>query len=346
MVAVLGYFILPERFAPLDFIADFWKSNFILWSFANFDGEHYLSIAKYGYQFRGGFPQYAFFPFLPVLISTVAFFVRDFYLAGLLVTQAALYLSLVFIYKWVNLLKLQDIRLPLLLSTGAVFLASVYTEPVFIALASMCMYFAERKWWGRAILVTALATATRVNGIFLAVFLIVKMFQSKLPLKSIIASAALSVAGIVAYMVYLESLTGDFLAWFRAQGAWGKATATSPVTTFISYLKSTTYEFVPDLVHLVVVFEVVVTIVALLLFIKMLSERKLGLAYWLYLAGNLAMPIATGSLGSMPRFTLILFPLLTVVPGLGKISKTLYYIFSVTICLTGIILFTRGHWYG
>ncbi|KKU15401.1 MAG: hypothetical protein UX21_C0003G0022, partial [Microgenomates group bacterium GW2011_GWC2_45_8] len=144
LLAIFGYFLLPERFAPLDFISRFWQSNFLFWSFANFDGEHYLSIARFGYQFRGGFPQYAFFPFLPVLIKTIFFFVRDYYLAGMLASQLGLYLALVYIFKWCRELKLPEIRWLLLVSTGTIFLASVYTEPVFLALAAMSMYFAEK----------------------------------------------------------------------------------------------------------------------------------------------------------------------------------------------------------
>lgn len=345
-LAVLGYFILPERFAPLDFIANFWKTNFIFWSFANFDGEHYLSIAKYGYQIRSGFPQYAFFPLLPSLIHIVAIFSGDYYASGMLVAQLSLYLALVYIHKWVSELKLPDISLLFLISTGAIFLASIYTEPLFIALAAMTMYFSEKKWWGSAALATALATATRVNGIFLVIFLFVKLLKSS---KSLLISgfySLASISGLLVYMIYLQIKTGDFLVWLHAQGSWGKGTATSPLTTFISYLKSVTTQYQPDLVHLVVIFEVLVTIVAIILFIRLLSRRYLDLAYWLYLAGNLVMPIMTGSLGSMPRFTLILFPLLITVPGLPRIGKTMYYIFSTVIAFTGIILFTRGYWYG
>jgi hypothetical protein len=252
----------------------------------------------------------------------------------------------VFISKWCKELKIQNIQLPLLLSTGAIFLASIYTEPLFIMLASMTMYFSEKQWWGRAILTTALATATRVNGIFLALFLFVKMIKSGKSWAKVLPSSLLSISGIIGYMTFLFFKTGDALAWFHSQGAWGKATATSPVTTFISYLKAISTEFVPDFTHLVVVFEVLVTLMAIYLFAKLVIRKKLDIAYWLYLAGNLAMPIATGSLGSMPRFALILFPLLVVIPGLSKIGKTMYYIFSVSILFVGIIFFTRGYWYG
>ncbi|EKD80158.1 MAG: hypothetical protein ACD_40C00191G0001, partial [uncultured bacterium] len=217
LLSVSGYFLLPQRFAPLDFIAHFWQSNFLFWSFANFDGEHYLSIARFGYQFRGGFPQYAFFPFLPVLIKTIFFFVRDYYLAGMLASQLGLYLALVYIFKWCRELKLPEIRWLLLVSTGAIFLASVYTEPVFLALVSMAMYFSEKKWWGRAVLVTALATATRANGLFLAPFILVKLLQAKKPLLISGFYFLLSYSGLFAYMIFLAGKTGDALNWFHAQ---------------------------------------------------------------------------------------------------------------------------------
>lgn len=345
MLGVISYFLLPSRFAPLDFIAPIFQSNFLFWAFANFDGEHYLSIAKYGYQFRGGFPQYAFFPLLPVLVSLVALVVRDYYVSGMIITQAALWIALVYLSRWVKLLGLKDIRISLLLTTGSVFLASIYTEPVFIALAALTMYFSEKKWWGRAVIATALATATRVNGIFLAAFLFVKLLRSKKSLQSSLSYLLASFSGLLAYMSYLYITTGDALAWFHSQGAWGKSTATSPVTTAISYFKAVTYEFTPDFVHYVVVLEVLTTLFALYLFYHLLKSKLLDLSYWVYLTGNLAMPILTGSLGSMPRFFLILFPLLVVVPKLPNFGKTMYYIFSITACLIGIVFFLRGYWY-
>ncbi|MFZ2199762.1 MAG: mannosyltransferase family protein [Microgenomates group bacterium] len=346
LVATFGYFILPEHFAPLNFIASYWKSNFIFWSFANFDGEHYLSIAKYGYQLRNGFPEYAFFPLFPLLVHGLSSIIKDYYLSGMLISQAALYFTLVYIVKWTKELKIPDIRLALLCSTGAIFLASIYTEPLFLMLASMTMYFSEKKWWGRAIFATALATATRVSGVFLALFLFVKLLKSKTNFVTSGIYLFTSLSGFMAYMVYLWQTTGDPMSWYHAQSAWGKATATSPLLTLSSYLRAISTQFVPDMTHLVVVIEVLVTVGAIALFIKMLLSHALDLSYWLYLALSLALPIATGSLGSMPRFVLTMFPLLVVVPTLSRFGKTMYYIFSISILLVGIVLFTRGYWYG
>ena len=345
-IAAVGYFMLPERFAPLDFLNSFWKSNFLWWSLANFDGEHYLSIAKFGYQIRNAFPQYAFFPLFPILIKLVSFLTRDIYLAGLLVSQASLWVALTYIYKWCQTLKQPDLRLPLLLSTGAVFLASIYTEPLFLALAASCMYCAERKWWWVAALLAGLATAARVNGVFLAIFLFVKLITAKEKPVSIVGLGLLSISGILAYMGYLYSQTGDFLAWFHAQSAWGKAVATSPLTTLIGYARAVSVDFMPDFTHVVVIIEVLATLTMIFFLIKLLSLHLLDLSYWLYLTLNIALPLGTGSLGSTPRFFLTVFPLLIVLPRLSSTGKTLYYTYSVISAVLGIILFTRGHWYG
>lgn len=346
LVMVVSYFILSEHFAPLSFISKIWQSNFMFWSLANFDGEHYLAIAKFGYQIRNSFPQYAFFPLFPILIKTTYFFLRDYYLSGLLVSQLSLWIALTYIAKWCQLKKIPNLTRLLLISTGAIFLASIYTEPLFLALTAMTMYFAETKAWVKASLFVALSTATRVNGIFLIAFLMIKYYQSE---KSLIRAgliALLSSLGLVSYMTYLYFKTGDFLSWFHSQAAWGKAVATSPLTTLASYGRAVTTEFIPDLTHLVVIIEVSITLIAIILFLKLLSHSLLDLAYWIYLALNLAMPIATGSLGSTPRFFLTLFPLLIVIPRLQRSARLSYTIFSLVAGIIGVILFTRGYWYG
>ncbi len=338
LIAIPGYWLIYERFAPLTFIAKFFQSNFLLWSWANFDGEHYLSIAKYGYQIRNGFPQYAFFPLYPLLTKIVSFVVQDYLVAGLLVSFASLVVIL-------RLLPQKD-HLALFLAPGAIFLAAIYTEPLFIALALTVFYFSERKEWGRAAIVTALATATRVNGIFLVAFLFFKMIENKkLSPLFIIRNSLFSLSGLTGYMVYLYYRTGDALAWYHSQAYWGKATATSPFTTALSYFRAVTTEFQPDLVHLVVVFEVVITLWALFLTVTVIRRRLLSLPYYVYLLGNLVMPIATGSLGSMPRFFLILFPSYVAISTFSPAARKVVYTISGAIMITGVILFTRGHWF-
>ena len=71
-----------------------------IWSFGNFDGVHYLRIAKDGYVYQ--YTQ-AFFPLYPLLIKFVAFLTfGNFLIAGLLISNIAFFFALVIFHKLVN----------------------------------------------------------------------------------------------------------------------------------------------------------------------------------------------------------------------------------------------------
>lgn len=347
-IASLGYFLLPSRYAPLSFISSFWKSNFLLWSWANFDGEHYLSIAKFGYQVRNTFPQYAFFPLYPGIIKALSLLTKDFFLSAKIITIASGYAFLHYLRNWLNIMKIKNITRIVLLTLifpGAVFLHAIYTESLFLALVACAFYHAQTKNWKLATLATALATATRVNGIILVAFLAFKLIKSKLPKTQVIKYLLLSSSGLITYMAYLWVKTGNALAFYFSQYAWGKAEATSPITTIIAYAKALTTEFTLDLVHLTVLVEVAITIWMIYLLIRSLSKSILPFEYALYSLLTLALPITTGSLGSMPRFSLLAFPLFIYLANIPskKLTKIIFvYILTLTF---GTILFTRGYWY-
>jgi len=63
-----------------------------VWSFGNFDGVHYLGIAKDGYAYQ--FTQ-AFFPLYPILVKLVNYIVGNLVISGLLVSNVAFLFGLV-----------------------------------------------------------------------------------------------------------------------------------------------------------------------------------------------------------------------------------------------------------
>lgn len=346
-VAALGYFLLPEVYQPLPFLSSLYKSNFLVWSWANFDGEHYLRIASDGYSTVKGQSEFAFFPLYPLLIKAVATTGLDIYLAAHMVTFAAAAGALYAVTVWARRY-LANPLLPavlLLVAPGAVFLGALYTEPLFILLAALTFICADRKEWGRAALCAALASATRVNGIFLGLFLLVYMLQSGKSVRKSLSVFVASLTGIFAYMGYLAASVGDPLAWFHAQSGWAKSDPTYPWVTFSRYIEAVTTGWQFDLVHVTVIVEIVITVCALYFAYKYVRDPKKELAYKLYIAGNLALPLATGSLGSMPRFALTLFPLFVLFPGLSRRGKLVYLGTSLVMSIMGIIFFTRGYWF-
>ena len=81
-ITSLGYFLLPARYSPSNLISSVYHSNFLLWSWANFDGEHYLNIARHGYQVIRGQSEYAFFPLYPLLINLMSRTGIDLYISA------------------------------------------------------------------------------------------------------------------------------------------------------------------------------------------------------------------------------------------------------------------------
>ncbi|MFH1244009.1 MAG: mannosyltransferase family protein [bacterium] len=338
-VTALGYFLLPMRYAPSSAIASFYHRNFLLWSWANFDGAHYLNIAVNGYQTILGQSEYAFFPLFPLLINLVSKTGLDLYLSAHLVSLLSSIGFIVVLLKWVSSYLKNPLTLLwlVLLSPGAIFLSAIYTEPLFLFLTVLTFYFADRGESGKAVLTTALATATRINGIFLVLFLLFKFRRSLLPI--------LGLSGLFAYMTYLYFQTGSALAWYSAQSGWGKANPTAPWITLGNYFRALTFEFIPDLTHLVVLIEVIVTTIFIYLLIRFWRQTKLDSAYKYYALATLALPLSTGSLGSMPRFSLTLFPLFLMIPILPRTLRIVHWSLFIVMSIIGIILFTRGYWY-
>lgn len=337
-ITSLGYFLLPSRYAPSSLVPPLYHSNFLLWSWANFDGAHYLNIAQNGYQTILGQSEYAFFPLFPLLINAVSRAGLDLYLSAHLITILSAIGFIWILLKWAAKYAKNPLTLLwlVLLSPGAIFLSAIYSEPLFLFLTVSTFYFSDRKEWGKAIFLAALATATRVNGIFLVLFLLLKSRSPR---------SLLGLSGILAYMYYLWQKVGDPLAWYHAQSGWEKSSLTAPWVTLTNYGRALTLEFQPDLTHLVVIIEVLVTSLLIYLLILFWRQKKLDLAYKLYALGGLALPLATGSLGSMPRFSLTLFPLFLMIPSLPRLPRIIHYSLFIILSIIGIILFTRGYWY-
>jgi GT2 family glycosyltransferase len=346
-VMALSYFLLPARYAPSGNISSFWHSNFMLWSSANFDGDHYLSIAKQGYQAVNGQSQYAFLPLYPLLINILGRLGIDNYLAARFIGIGSLLGFALVLVKWATPYLKNPLHLLwlVLLSPGTIFLTSVYTEPLFLFLVVLTFYFADQKQWSKAALVTALATATRVNGLFLVTLLFAKLWQSKAKIGTVATYMFTACLGIFSYMGYLYARTGDALAWYHAQSGWEKSTATWPWITASNYVQALTLDFVPDLTHLVVLIELGLTLFLIFLLYKLWRSKLLDVSYKYYALFSLALPIVTGSLGSMPRFSLTMLPLFLMLTQLPKATRFIVYFLFVSSAITGIILFSRGYWY-
>ena len=154
-----------------------------VWSWANFDGVHYLTIAKGGYWAQ--FTQ-AFFPLYPLLIKILSLISHDRYLiiSGLLISFAAFCISLFMLIKLLNLdypqASIKKIIFIILIFPTSFYFAALYTESIFFLWVISAFYFARvKKWWLSGTL-AALASATRITGILLLPALLWEWNQNKI----------------------------------------------------------------------------------------------------------------------------------------------------------------------
>lgn len=328
-----------------------------LWAFVNFDGEHYLSIARQGYKPL----TYFFFPLYPLIVRTVAYMtgaksMEDMVVVGLLLSNVSFFIGLVGFWK----LFLLDFKREVVL-WGVIFLvffptsfyfASFYTESLFLSLAVWSFYFLRRKNYIISSLLAGLTTATRIVGLsFLPVFLALFLkSRSKKNLVKGTFSILLSVSGLIFYMFYLFTKTGNPIEFFTSVSIFGEQRQSSFILlpqVFYRYL----FKIIPNLdysyspVVLTTFLEIGVAVVFFIL--SILAFYKLRLEYALYLLTSYIIPTFSGSFSSLPRYILLSFPAFILISSIFEKKKFLRIFCFASIFLLLFIyssLFFRGYW--
>lgn len=289
----------------------------LLWAHANYDGEHYLQIAQFGY----GPLRYFFFPLYPVLVRFVSHYLTFVHFplpwAGIVVTAASFFCGFFVLYKLLNLdfnkrISMQTILLILFFPVSFYFTA-VYTEALFFALCVSSFYCARQKNWLGAGILGIFASMTRLIGIILVVSIFVEWFtsyrQRTVSIKSLIPVLCIPL-GLIFYMLYLQKFMGDPLGFFHNIATYG-----SQRSDHIILLPQVFYRYVfkilPNLngywpLIATTLFELLSGFVFFIL--SVVSFFKIRLSYALFLFLGYIVPTLSGSFSSMPRYVLVLFP--------------------------------------
>ncbi len=362
-IAAIGYFLLAERYAPLSSLSKFWQSNFMFWSWANFDSEHYLKIAQTGYGYSRGLPLFSFFPLYPLLLRFFSFLcLGDLFLAGQLIILILLPLTIYFANK---ILKNKGfdgrqilvVDLLFLFSPGGVFLNAFYTELPFLFFVILSFYFLDQKKYFGASLWAVLASGTRVVGIFLAPAIFWKLLKDKkVSWFKRLLFPFISTLGLLIYIGYLGIKFGDPLLFGLSHRAWGKAQIVFPLITLWKYVETivTFPKSLSFLNYYVVVLEFLITVGVLFSFIvvwlRSLQKKNIS-SILIFSTLCFILPFLTGSLGTMPRYLLTFLSLFPYWAGKmikvkNNIIKFSIYAVIFLVFVSGVILFTRGYWWG
>ena len=275
------------------------------YSWAGWDGGHYLAIAKNGYI---TLEDYAFFPLFPLAIKLTSFlFFGNYILAGLAISHLS---AVAFLYMFYNLVKKRAGKsvatssiLTFVLFPTSFFTVALYSESLFLIFAALSFYFLDKKNYLYASIFASLASLTRFVGIALVIAIIYDYFASrKFKIKNLNKTfwqVLISPLGFIFYSFYLYLTSGDFLYFLKAQMFFWQREITNPFTTVSVYIEELVTLHPRPLFHY---FDFLITILFLLVLV--LGRRKIPSSWWIFSALVILIPASTTSLVSMSRFAL------------------------------------------
>jgi hypothetical protein len=330
------------------------STNPLLAVWGRWDAEHYLGIARDGYHGT----EAAFFPLYPALIRIVAALTGSYLVAGLVISNAASFFALLYLYKLVeheyNRHVAQRATFYVSIFPTAIFFSAVYSESLFLFLTVASFYYVRERRWITAGVFGLFAALSRSEGILLAAPMFVEWVIAAKEggreffrywfddiVKPLIGMALVPL-GLGIYMAYLWVLSGDPLLFSHVQSHWGRHLA-APWTSVINTVEKIVHAHQTQTVATETL-ELAFT--ALMIAVLIAGWRRLRLSYTVYMAFSVLIPMCTASLMSMPRFALVLFPMF-VLFGLwgGRPSiNNAYVAFSLPLLGLFTVLFADWYW--
>lgn len=354
-----------------------------LYSWANFDGVHYLTIEQSGY--KGTALIQAFFPTYPLISRYLDFLVGNYLVTSLLVSNIALIMAVVLFFliikkKFSGQVAWRSLGLLLLFPTSF-FFGSVYNESIFLLFVLVSFYAATKKMWFLSGLFAALASATRVVGVVMVPALLLELFFSSESCKRIsslaqirksqyihfvrllclqifdffkknlsaVISISVGLLGILSYMLYLQYDFNDPFYFFHVQSEFGSGREES-----IVLLPQVIWRALKIVVTVPMnlrwwsyLQELLLTVFAFgVLLLGFKKTYKINLSWLVYSLFALLIPTFTGTLSSMPRYILVAFPIFVILAQLqlSKLVWYLVYLLSTVLLILNTILFIQGYW--
>lgn len=328
-----------------------------LFSWANFDGEHYLSIAIFGYK---GLEQ-AFFPVYPMIISFISKpFSLDLFsvfvsstVAGIIISQTSILLALIFLWRLLRLdfsnqISFLTLTLILIFPTSFYF-AAVYNEALFLLLTIVTFYLGRTNRWFLASVFGFVASSTRIFGLLLFPALLIEAWQEKLSFRKMLPLFLIPF-GLVAYMIYQFFTVGDALAFYNLQkivGEQHQSGFTLLPQVYFRYIKMLLTVDMTHPIYQTIVLEFIVGI--LFFFLPIYGYfRKIKVSYLVFALLGFLMPTIQGSFSSVPRYVIVFFPsFLAMAIWLNESHKTMRIFimgFMVLWLFVETTLFLRGYW--
>jgi Gpi18-like mannosyltransferase len=344
------YHLRPPGNVLVDALGSRWDTGF------------YVSIAEEGYQFEGvSLPSVAFFPLLPLLMRAVTPLTGDTLLAGIVISNVALLLAMMLFYRlvaesWDEQVAERAVWYLLIFPT-AFFGMAIYTESLFLLAAIGAFYFARRSYWELAALLGVTAGLSRLTGLIVIPMLLLEWLRQwqvadggKRPFFLSFLAPFTPLIGLGAFMLYLQRLFGDPLAFLHGAQAWERGPL-SPWLMVAELLQRPAEGWGRALLAGQLHLDNWIDFGAVLLFL-VLGAALLAKQRWsegaFVLLGTL-LPLSSGLLMSQRRYVWVLFPAFILLAQWSNrrpwLDKTITALFLLGLALF-TALFVNGYWVG
>jgi hypothetical protein len=283
------------------------------------DAGWYVAIAETGYEavpFDDSQQRsWAFFPLFPVVWGAATRITHEYALTGMVLSHVFFLSALIAFARLVDhLTKDRELVSRAVFYLGfapsSYFFSLPLTESLYLLLSVTSLSAAQGGQWWRAGVLGTLGAATRPAGILLFPTLLIARFESLSRRWYDIRSAKaylpvfLVPIGLLVFMWYLGSLTGNPWAFRDSQAAWGRTFGVrSMVQPFVEYMLDPGAVAAP---WSFTALNVCAAAVALAAGVILAVQRRWPLAF--YTLSGVLLPLSTLSLGSMARFVVVLFP--------------------------------------
>ncbi len=350
IIHLASYFISYQGFFPYKEVLNSFQLPLLITKLANFDGVHYLLIAKNGYQQF----QQAFFPLYPLLIRWLSpIFLNNLLFTALVIANFSFFLGLYFFVQYLKREKINSYQSVIFLLSffpTSFFFGAVYTEGLFFLLFVLTLFFLQKKQYLLATFFSLLASLTRLIGLFLIIPIFFSLIKNK-KLKSASSLIVFSpLIGFFIYAFYLWQSTGDPLFFLNSQPAFGANRSTYIIflpQVYWRYLKiflTATFNFQYFIALAEFVFFNLVLITLIFDFKKNYFKKNLSLlGLNIFSLINLILPSLTGTFSSIPRYLLLS---LSFFIYLGNINRGKLMIIGIIFILFHIIFlsfFSQGY---
>ncbi len=231
---------------------------------------------------------------------------------GVMISNVALFSSAFLLYDLIRrqmgpAVAMRSVWL-LLVAPNNIFFSGVYTESLFIFLALVTFQALVRRYFAVAVVAAGLASVTREVGLALYPALIVYAWNQagRARLLHLIAAQAAPLV-FFGYVIGAGVYVGDWLAYFKVNAeVWGVSVGSHVLGSFGPYFPPyAAKEFISLWGAGPTWFNLAVTLGYLLLAIPSFKQNP---SFGLFALVAILIPVAGGTLISMPRFGGVIFP--------------------------------------